>query len=1176
MHKPAFRRITPIRLTFLTLAFVFGFFGSGRIVAQSASSPAGDEMMSVYVLLRGEPTMSLKREFTGKRPEAVAAARARKAQLDRQQNEVRSRLLDLGATESARFHKLVNGMRVKILRSRLDQLKNIPGVVSVQPSRIHQRHLQSSVPFIGTPAAWSGIPGADGNGVRIGIIDSGIDYYHADFGGSGNPDDWFNEDPTVIEPGSFPTAKVVGGFDFAGDDYDGDNAPIPDLDPVDCGGHGSHVAGIAAGLGVNSDGSTFTGPYNDSINFANFLVGPGVAPRASLYALKVFGCEGGTQLVLEALEWAADPNDDDDFSDRLDVVNMSLGSDFGFDDPLDAELGAVNRLSELGCVVAISAGNAGNTFYVVGSPGTAKTAITVANTTGPGHPFKAIEVKAPAGIAGLYAALEGDFTAPLRSTGDIEGSLVYVNPADACGPLTNPGLLAGKIALIDRGTCFFADKIQKVQDAGAIAAIVVNNVDEPPFVMSGDSPATIPGVLISRADGALLKANLATARVRLSDSLSLTLPSIIDLVSSSSSRGPLSPFGALKPDISAPGVDIFSADVGGGSAGVSKTGTSMAAPHVAGAAALLKQLHPGWPVADIKAALMNTAETIHNSAGILYPESRVGSGRIDVSRAVRAIVTATRAGDPGAVSVSLGFLELTTVYTNSFSIELTNHGSVPMQYSISISNTVARRGFQVLPRTAAVTVPGNQAALVEFVVAADPSQFDDALDATTPETVDGISRQRLLEASGEIWFHNAALPLHVPYHAAVRAATDSHIGASQFGIPADKSSFTVRLTPKGIRTNPEAVGSAFQLLAVSANQNSPNRGTEVGDLLAVGAASDVAVRAQFSDALVYFAVAVATNWTTPQDAIDQIDVFIDTNKDGIDDFQVFNANLEDFKANVTNVLAASDVFVVIVENLKTHAYSTNRLVNFFPFASRDTALFNNSVLILPVPVKQLGLSATNPSFKLRVETHLPYNLGGSKSDSTGALFFDASKPVFDVTAGSPTLTPYFSEQDGFNVVINRAAAIQQNITDVARLLVFHHFNTDGKHFEIVDVDLLNPDTDQDTIPDLWELTYFPDLLPGAPGSDFDRDGFNDRDEFLAGTNPNNASSLLKLNSSVIGQQIRLSWPSVSGRTYRILRGTDILSGFSSVVADNIPATPPTNSITDSAANPSSFYRVELK
>ena len=133
---------------------------------------------------------------------------------------------------------------------------------------------------------------------------------------------------TVIEPGTFPTAKVIDGWDFVGDAYNPDNTdgteiPAPDPDPLDCNGHGSHVAGTAAGFGVKSDHTTYTGPYNSTTYSTSFGIGPGVAPKAKLVSLKVFGCDGGTSVLTDALEWVGTYNAT--HADAIDVVNMSIG-----------------------------------------------------------------------------------------------------------------------------------------------------------------------------------------------------------------------------------------------------------------------------------------------------------------------------------------------------------------------------------------------------------------------------------------------------------------------------------------------------------------------------------------------------------------------------------------------------------------------------------------------------------------------------------------------------------------------------------------------------------------------------------------------------------------------------------------------------------------------------------
>ncbi len=162
-------------------------------------------------------------------------------------------------------------------------------------------------------------------------------------------------DPALFGPNA---PRVKGGADLVGDDYNADPGsanyqpvPHPDANPLDCQGHGSHVAGTAAGGGVNEDGTSYTGPYNTSTPRKSFKVGPGVAPRRTCTRLRVFGCEGSTDVVTEAIDWAV--------AHKLDVINMSLGSSFGTAD--DSDSIAAQNAQAAGVVVVASAGNAGRT-----------------------------------------------------------------------------------------------------------------------------------------------------------------------------------------------------------------------------------------------------------------------------------------------------------------------------------------------------------------------------------------------------------------------------------------------------------------------------------------------------------------------------------------------------------------------------------------------------------------------------------------------------------------------------------------------------------------------------------------------------------------------------------------------------------------------------------------------
>ncbi|HEV8169739.1 MAG TPA: S8 family serine peptidase, partial [Pyrinomonadaceae bacterium] len=225
------------------------------------------------------------------RAAAQGAARAQMAKIRGAQQRVLAHLAAAGRNARVLYsvQTAYNGIAAKIDASILSELRANPDVKAVHRLPIHYIDNSTSAPFIKAPSAWQATSGNSGQGIRIAIIDTGVDYTHANFGGPGTVAAYTGNNRAIIEPGTFPTAKVVAGRDFAGDAYTGANTPVPDGDPLDCNGHGSHVAGTAGGLGVNADGTTFVGPYDNTTPFSSFLIGPGVAPRADIYALKIFG-----------------------------------------------------------------------------------------------------------------------------------------------------------------------------------------------------------------------------------------------------------------------------------------------------------------------------------------------------------------------------------------------------------------------------------------------------------------------------------------------------------------------------------------------------------------------------------------------------------------------------------------------------------------------------------------------------------------------------------------------------------------------------------------------------------------------------------------------------------------------------------------------------------------------
>ena len=1109
-----------LRTVVAALLLFRGVFG------HSAPAPALAEPAAKYIVtLDGDPAAVTFARVHARQGKVVALAtgRARIADLGVQHAAMIDKVRGLGVVDLGHFNKLINAISVRATAAQAEALRALPGVKGVERIRLFHTQTASSVPFIGSPQVWGGTPAADGANVRIGIIDTGIDYTHADFGGSGLVGDYTSNDGISIAPGTFPTAKVVGGWDFVGDKYDaGDplnDTPQPDQNPLDCAGHGSHVAGIAAGFGVLTSGATYTGPYTTGLNYSQFKIGPGAAPQAKLYALKVFGCVGsvGSDVIVQALEWAADPNNDGNFSDRLDVVNLSLGSSFGLTGSGNSEQDAVNSLADLGCVPVISAGNSGETFYIVSSPSTAEKAISVACSidSGTTTPGTSVEILSPASIVGVKSAVEGAITSPLSSSGSIQGPISYAQPNDACSVIVNGG--SGKIIMIDRGTCLFADKILAAQQAGAVAVIMVNNVPSDPIIMGGvNAGITIPGVMISQADGALIKAHLAEGVVvRLADQT--VHPELADQLASFSSRGPAAPVNRLKPEITAPGFSITSVDVGAGTTGVNLSGTSMSAPHVTGVAAMLRQLHPNWASEEIKAAMMNTSRQPRDAAGHAYPESRIGAGRIQADDAARATVTAKAENSGGLVTLSFGSLVLTNIYSQTNNVILTNHSALAVSYTVGVSNTVSENGVTVTSLVSSVTVPANGSLLVPVRFTADPSLFDRTTDPTTTNVIGTTSRQSLYETSGQVWFKNADLSIHLPYYANVRAGATISAGATTLAVPITNRVVAATVPVAGLSTHPQPVVSVFQLGAVSTNANLgiPLSGL---DLLAVGAATDASTQIQFSSSHIYFGIGTAGDWTSLLPAFARFEVQIDTNADGVADFTLVNSSV------ATSGGDPSDAFETSLSIGSSAAGTLNSFVNVFSAAQRDTAPYNNSVVVLPVTAQSLGLVPGRTQIRYRVRSFGPRQQGGQMVDQTDWIGFDAGRPVLDTTAFGLSGSPFFA--DGSNIVVKAdvGASVANGFVSPARagLLLLHHFNQTARRIEVVDIQ--------------FPPRFFPPVT--------------------------------QANGLVLG------WSSATNGLYAVQFATNLSQGFIFQAAAGLSATPPLNTFTN--ANPTGpirFYRV---
>ncbi len=514
-------------------------------------------------------------------------------------------------TERYSFERLWNGISIQISPTELPKLFRIPGVKAIYPVETillpepvdnPSPELISALAMTGADIAQSEM-GFTGKGVKVAVMDTGIDYNHPDLGG-------------CFGSG----CRVFTGWDFVGDLFNADpTSPtynpiaVPDPDPDDCGGHGTHVAGIVGANGVIK----------------------GVAPEVSFGAYRVFGCQGSTtsDIMIAAMERALD--------DGMQVLNMSLGSAFQWPQYPTAQ--AADRLVKRGMVVVASIGNSGaNGVYSAGTPGLGNQVIGVASFDNTDI-FLPLFMISPDGTAIGYAPATGSPLPPTSGSFPMSRTGTVTSTADACAALP-AGSLNGTVALIRRGGCTFYTKAFNAQSAGAIGVVLYNNVAGRLSATVAGTPAiTIPVVTVSDTEGALINSRLASGAVNLTWSdQSGSFPNPTGgLISSFSSYG-LAPDLSVKPDIGAPGGLIYSTyplELGGYA---TLSGTSMSAPHVAGAVALLLQARPNTPAGVVRTMLQNSADPAvwwgNPGLGFLDNVHRQGAGMLDIPSVILSTV----------------------------------------------------------------------------------------------------------------------------------------------------------------------------------------------------------------------------------------------------------------------------------------------------------------------------------------------------------------------------------------------------------------------------------------------------------------------------------------------------------------------------------------------------------
>ena len=1007
---------------------------------------------------------------------ARAAAKAQLRTIRTQQNAVSKAAAAVHGTHALYLtHTVLAGVAVTTDASNLAKLTTIAGVRAIYPITPKSMSNSYAVPLQGAPQVWTAY-GDLGANSTIAIIDSGIDYTHADFGGPGTAAAYqtaLASDASPANPSLFPSSKIIGGYDFAGDVYDADPTsatyqpvPHPDPNPLDCYGHGSHVAGTAAGLGVTSTGATYTGPYNNSTPFASLRIGPGMAPAAKILSYKVFGCEGSTDLVGEALEMAADPNGDGDPSDHADVINMSLGADFG--SPQDADALATNAAVDLGINVVVASGNGGDLYDVGGSPGNAVKAIAVANSLDAYNQIDSVHVTAPAGIAGDYGA-ERSVAYDWVNDPDLAGTLVALTQStnlDGCDPLNaaDTAAVAGKVAFLewtdDDATrrCGSAARSANIVAAGGIGAVFAD--DEETFAAGITGSAVIPVVMVVQSAGDIIRAQLG-AGVTVNGTSAGTFRQIIagddDKVNSGSSRG-IRGEGNVKPDVTAVGTSVFSTAMGTGNEGVAFSGTSMATPMVAGLAALLHSAHPSWTPLQVKADIMNTADqdlyTGSSHTGTAYAPNRVGSGRIEAKAALDNHVLAYVVDDPGAVSVSFGPVAVTSPTHLTKTIRVQNTGNHWATYHVAYDPSTSVPGVAFVLSTHWLTVPPHQSRTFKVsLVAYNPGAMRKTIDPTMDLVQDGLPRNFLADASGRIELTSSGRPtLRVPVYAAPRPAAtmtqnaSMHIGGSGVG--------QITLHGKGVAqgSGSERVDSlvaGFELQATSGALKLCNAHRTTDCLRAPDeGAADIHYVGSSSDAdLVYFAISTYAPWRTEASA-NEFDVYIDTNGDGQADAILFNTRLS----------ATTDIFVTELFDLTTGTITDIEAINNV-LGDVDTAEFDSDVLVMPVAIAALpGITTTNTKISYGILSFSSVGPGSTDSvglaadrSVTGKLTLDTAAPGLTITgsAGGPS-APLWFDQPGTTLTVDRDWAAYA-ASHGKGLLLFHFQDKVGHKAQVVSI-----------------------------------------------------------------------------------------------------------------------------
>ena len=656
---------------------------------------------------RTKPTKGKKINFSN------STVKAEQARLTAERNTFKKWLQSKypKAQVTKEFDLALNGLGIKLNGTSLDALKAGPGVTYVENEGIFQPLAEDpQLALIRGVQAWQSVGGSTnaGKGIKVGVLDTGIDITHPCFNDAGYPA------TTQLGDKRFTNNKVIVARVY------GNTVNKQGEDNTDRNGHGTHVAGtIACNADTTAVIDGLTIPYAPS----------GVAPRAQLGAYKVLLSEGGrSEDILEGMQ--------DAYKDGMDVINMSLGGSMQNGSKL--LMSAVDNLDQANLVTAVAAGNEGPGYWTVHYPGAAARGLT-AGASSVGHTM--VNQLSVGGseydmVVGEFAPITSDITAPLTVVPDAASAYPH-GLSLACNGQPLPDL-TGTIAVIGRGDCTFGEKMANTAAAGAVATVVVDRAPGGLTLMANSGIVVdIPGVFVSLDDGLELKAMDGQSATLHAQPVYKTFPEITNLMANFSSQGPVPGNLLVKPDVVAPGAQVLSAQpawaCGTPPCWAFFNGTSMATPHLAGIAALVRQAHPDWSAAQVRSAVVNTATTgvlMHPTTGEITNDGLiVGAGLADAVNAIGAKVTL----DP--VSLSYGSIPAGSGKSLSKSITLTNTSGSTKSFTVSVADDAAD-GVTYSVSSTTISLAAGASATVPVTV------------ATAKGAPDGFYQAKLVVSAG--------------------------------------------------------------------------------------------------------------------------------------------------------------------------------------------------------------------------------------------------------------------------------------------------------------------------------------------------------------------------------------------------------------------------------------------